>query len=141
MKKTFFIICAVLIMLSLNTLPGFAAREGIQHRSGGYHGSGHYRGPGHYRGGDTITDRDTLMAEVSGSDRDGWIHGGGIPTIPIRIIHIRIIPTMQRRQSPPNSNPRYMLSLLHSKMNRITGITARSPRVTIPMSKGVLRAG
>jgi len=57
MKKSVFIICAALIMLSVNTLPGFAARAGIQHRSGSYHGpehyrgSEHYRGPGHYRGG------------------------------------------------------------------------------------------
>ncbi|MBW1933276.1 MAG: hypothetical protein JRI56_09770 [Deltaproteobacteria bacterium] len=53
MKKTVFIICAVLIMLSLNTLPGFAAREGIADRE-------------IIAGLDTIVDRDTLMGEVSG---------------------------------------------------------------------------
>ena len=56
MKKTVFIISAVLIMLFVNTVPGFAARGGSDHGSRGYQGSGHYRGSqnyhgsGHYRG-------------------------------------------------------------------------------------------
>jgi hypothetical protein len=50
MKKTIFIIFAVLIMLFINTLPGFAARAGNYRGSGNYHGSGSYRGSGNYYG-------------------------------------------------------------------------------------------
>jgi|WetSurMetagenome_2_1015567.scaffolds.fasta_scaffold282375_2 hypothetical protein len=55
MKKTFFVIFAVLIMFSVNTLPGFADRAGNDRKSGDYRGSGHdrdghYRGSGDYRG-------------------------------------------------------------------------------------------
>jgi hypothetical protein len=50
MKKTIFVIFAVLIMLSVNTLPGFAAGAGSDHRSGGSRYSGHDRDSGHYRG-------------------------------------------------------------------------------------------
>jgi hypothetical protein len=50
MKKTIFIIFVVLIMLSVNTLPGLAARAGNYRGSGDYRGSGSYRGSGDYRG-------------------------------------------------------------------------------------------
>jgi len=50
MKKTIFIIFAVLIMLFVNTLPGFAAGAGNYRGSGNYHGSGNYRGSGNYHG-------------------------------------------------------------------------------------------
>jgi hypothetical protein len=50
MKKTIFVIFGVLILLSVNTLPGSAAREGNHHRSGDSRWAGHDRGPVHYRG-------------------------------------------------------------------------------------------
>jgi hypothetical protein len=64
MKKTVLIICAFLIMLTLNTLPGSAGRDRTHYRSdSSHHGPGHYRGsqyhpgpryshhgPGYYRG-------------------------------------------------------------------------------------------
>ncbi len=51
MKKTVFIIVAVLIMLFVNTFPGFAAQSGNYRGSGNYHGSGSYHGSGNYHGG------------------------------------------------------------------------------------------
>lgn len=50
MKKTGFIIFAVLLMLLMNTFPGVDAGAANYHGSPNYHGPGHYRGPGYYHG-------------------------------------------------------------------------------------------
>jgi hypothetical protein len=50
MKKFIFIIFAVLIMLFVNTFPGFAAGAGNFHGSGNFRGSGHFHGSGFSHG-------------------------------------------------------------------------------------------